>query len=297
MKTIKKKKLTKQKKTTKALAIAKAPVVALAKVQEGAKLSNLETVLIGGDLAVLTQDERFNYYVDVCKSLQLNPLTQPFGYVSLEGKMVLYAKKDCAEQLRKIHGVGITSLKRTIDGDYCYVDVTAQDKYGKVDASTGVLYMCKRNGSNWEAFKGKERADAIMKCETKAKRRVTLSICGLSMPDESEIMNLDGAKVLKQAEAVTAEALEKVEEKPVTAPQTAQTAPSAPKAQPVQAELVETEAQKHIRLVRAFPPELQALLKQADFNTVEKAWSAYDKCEGDLDALKQLCNEVIRKKK
>jgi hypothetical protein len=38
-------------------------------------------------------------------------------------------------------------------------------------------------------------ANALMKAETKAKRRVTLSICGLGMLDESEVESIPGAAV------------------------------------------------------------------------------------------------------
>src|SRR5690606_14334225 len=39
-----------------------------------------------------------------------------------------------------------------------------------------------------------ELANALMKAETKAKRRATLSICGLGMMDESEIETVEGAQ-------------------------------------------------------------------------------------------------------
>jgi len=38
-----------------------------------------------------------------------------------------------------------------------------------------------------EGKRGQERADLCMKAETKAKRRLTLSLCGLGMLDESEV--------------------------------------------------------------------------------------------------------------
>jgi len=42
-----------------------------------------------------------------------------------------------------------------------------------------------------------DKANAIMKCETKAKRRVTLSICGLGFLDETEVDSIPGAKRLE----------------------------------------------------------------------------------------------------
>ena len=41
----------------------------------GSLSSNIEQVLIGGDLAQLKPDERLNYYNHLCASLGLNALT------------------------------------------------------------------------------------------------------------------------------------------------------------------------------------------------------------------------------
>jgi len=48
-----------------------------------------------------------------------------------------------------------------------------------------------------KGLNAEDRANAIMKAETKAKRRVTLSICGLGFLDESEIENIPGAKMIE----------------------------------------------------------------------------------------------------
>ena len=67
----------------------------------------IEQVLVMGDLARLTPEQRNVYYKSVCESVGLNPLTRPFEYITLNGKLTLYARKDCTDQLRKLHGVSI----------------------------------------------------------------------------------------------------------------------------------------------------------------------------------------------
>lgn len=132
----------------------------------------IEQALVGGDLSKLTLPQRLEYYKAVCASLKLNPLTKPFIYISLNGKLVLYPTGDCADQLRAIHGVSITRLdKKTEDGIY---EVTAYASLpnGRTDQSAGLVYI--------ENLKGADRANAKMKTETKAKRRVTMSLVGLS---------------------------------------------------------------------------------------------------------------------
>lgn len=139
----------------------------------------IERVLVGGDLGKLSDIERLSYYNSLCQSLGLNPLTQPFQYIPLNGKLKLYATKDATEQLRKVHGVSIERLDKERQDDLYIVTAYARDAKGRTDASTGALTL---NG-----LKGEALANAIMKCETKAKRRVTLSICGLGMLDEIEL--------------------------------------------------------------------------------------------------------------
>lgn len=146
----------------------------------------VEKALIGGDLSKLSAGERTNYYLRVCESLGLNPMTQPFQFIILNGKLTLYAKKDCTEQLRKAQRVSLSIIDRQRLEDVYIVTAKAYLPDGRTDESTGVVSI----GS----LKGDSLANALMKAETKAKRRVTLSICGLGMLDESETETIPNAQ-------------------------------------------------------------------------------------------------------
>jgi hypothetical protein len=139
----------------------------------------MESVIVKGDLAKLTPQERADYYAAVCRSIGLNPLTQPFSYMTLNGKMVLYAGRGATDQLRAIHNVSVVEMSETERGDVCIVTCKVQNGAGRTDVSKGAVTI----GN----LKGDALANAIMKAETKAKRRATLSICGLGMLDESEV--------------------------------------------------------------------------------------------------------------
>ena len=66
----------------------------------------IESVIMKGDLSRLTADERTQYYVLLCQSMGLNPHTQPFAFLTLNGKLTLYAKRDAADPAyRKINGI------------------------------------------------------------------------------------------------------------------------------------------------------------------------------------------------
>lgn len=149
--------------------------------------AKLEQVLISGDLAKLSSEERVIYYNRVCETVGLNPLTKPFDYIMLNGKLVLYANKGCGEQLRSSHAISIRITHRqTIEGVYV-VTAAAQGADGRVDESTGAVQIA--------GLKGDVLANAMMKAETKAKRRVTLSICGLNMLDDTEVETIAPPKI------------------------------------------------------------------------------------------------------
>lgn len=153
------------------------------------ELSVIEQVVLQGDLSKLDPEQRVLYYKKVCESAGLNPYTRPFDYILLNGKLTLYAKKDATEQLRKLNGISIDKLEANVVDDLYIVKATATTKDGRADQSTGAVVI--------GHLKGEAKANAIMKAETKAKRRVTLSISGMGWTDESEIESIPNAKMVE----------------------------------------------------------------------------------------------------
>lgn len=151
----------------------------------------MEKVLIKGDLSKLSEAERVNYYMRVCESVGVNPLTQPFSYIVLNGKLTLYALKACTDQIRKVHRVSISDVRSERLEDVYIVTARATMPDGRTDESTGVVSLA--------GLKGEALANCLMRCETKAKRRVTLSIIGLGMLDESEVETIPGAQYQSMA--------------------------------------------------------------------------------------------------
>lgn len=145
-----------------------------------------ESLIIKGDLSKLSPTERAQYYTHVCASLGLNPLTQPFAYINLSGRLTLYAKKDATDQLRRIYRVSITRIEQTnLDGVHIVTAYAAMPD-GRTDSDSAAV--------NIANLKGDALANAVMKAITKAKRRVTLSICGLGILDETEVETIPDAK-------------------------------------------------------------------------------------------------------
>lgn len=129
---------------------------------------------LAGDLSRLPEPDRLTFYGALCQFTGLNPLSKPFDWITFQGKLTLYANKGCAEQLRKIHGVSVDIIERKVEFGCLIVHAKATDKDGRHDESIAAVAWGDR-------MTGEAAAIAMMKCETKAKRRVTLSICGLSM--------------------------------------------------------------------------------------------------------------------
>jgi hypothetical protein len=149
------------------------------------QITKLKNVIMKGDLSQLSDLEKIEHQKNVCESVGLNPLTNPFEYVKLSGKLTLYAKRDAADQLRQLHGVSITIAHQEESEGVYEVKVLAKDKHGRTDEDLGVVTIA--------GLRGEARANAIMKAITKAKRRVTLSICGLGFLDETEVDDIPGS--------------------------------------------------------------------------------------------------------
>lgn len=146
----------------------------------------LEKVIIGNDLSCLSSIEKVQYVTGLCKTLNLNPLTKPIQLMKFQNKEIPYFTKDSTEQLRKNNNISIVDMKtQMLDGGLYVVTATARTPDGRQDSSTGAIVIA--------GLKGDALANALMKAETKAKRRVTLSICGLGFIDECEAESIPNA--------------------------------------------------------------------------------------------------------
>ena len=161
----------------------------------------LEKVVIGGDLADLSSDERLEYYKSVCDSQGLNYLTRPFSYIKFPGignqppKLTLYATKSCTEQMAKIHG--ISTEHRSTDRETFGKTIIYIEKYraSMVD-SRGQTIFADATGTVpiLETASPKNIANAILTAETKARRRAVLSLTGLAYLDETEVVTVEGSE-------------------------------------------------------------------------------------------------------
>lgn len=145
----------------------------------------IESVIVRGDISALTQQERAAYYLQICRSLGLNPAAQPLTPLRLNGKEILYASRGATDQLAAQHGIN----REIIDGPKV-IDLAGTKLVYAVCRAT---HPSGRSETAVATVPLQDPANVLMKAETKAKRRATLSILGLGMLDETEIETIPAA--------------------------------------------------------------------------------------------------------
>ena len=176
-------------------------------------------LILQGDLSKLSANDKVRYYNGYCERMGLDPYTKPFDLLRLNGKEVLYCTRSGTQQLNKLHKVShlITSRDTNVDAGVYIVTSKASLPDGRCTESLGAV--------NIQGLKGEAYANAIMKAETKAKRRATLDLLGLGVLDESEADSIPNAskvamsamvEALPEMEVEAVEVIETEEEKELT---------------------------------------------------------------------------------
>lgn len=171
----------------------------------------VQELLASGNIDQFTPKEKVEYVTRLCEASGLNPLSRPFEFIRFQGKTVLYASKGCADQLRKINHISIKVIEKKIEEGVLFITIEGSDRESRIDTDMGAIPIA--------GLKGEALANATMKCLTKAKRRLTLSMCGLGIMDESEFDTLpekDVEEGLKEVERRD-EAHERLEQKALIA--------------------------------------------------------------------------------
>lgn len=148
-------------------------------------------VALNGNLAGLSDQQIWMFYQQMCERLELDPLSKPFDILeSKEGdvvKKVLYPNSSCSSQLGVRHKVTYGPAKISPETELAAIGY----KVARVSVECSLPDGRKLTG---EAFidlvgkfgplAGKNLENALKKGATQARRRGTLQLCGLTMPDE-----------------------------------------------------------------------------------------------------------------
>jgi hypothetical protein len=223
----------------------------------------LASLIQTNDLSKLSPDQKVAYYSNFCERLGLDPLSQPFNILRLNGKEILYCGRAGVQQLSMLHNVSHKIESRDHVAGCYLVSAKASTPDGRSTESIGAV--------NIDQLKGESLANAMMKAESKAKRRATLDLLGLGMLDNTEGDALPaGAAVEVKLPAENAKPAPKtVEEKKEQGPRSEQkesakeeVAPPAKAEVPVQAPAVTEAAEK----IQQFTDTLTGFTEVDDLN-------------------------------
>jgi hypothetical protein len=187
----------------------------------------VSSIILHNDLSKLSPEQRVEYVGYRCRASGLDPAGSPFTLIpNKEGKLLLYANKECAAQLNERRKLSPVASKEEILFDGKIYKVTYKvTEDGRITEDCGAVSLVwyDKASRTWKLLEGEGLADAIMKAHTKAKRRAILSHCGIGATDIS-----GDEEVIKAAEAVVKEPLVVVD----TTPESAKSEPETEKPKP-----------------------------------------------------------------
>jgi hypothetical protein len=200
-----------------------------------------ESLALKGDISGLSPKAKAAYYQQYCERLGLDPIGLPFLPLRLNGKETMYATRAATDQLARLHLVTREVVTREQIQDVYVVKVRASMPNGRAEESIGAVSI--------GGLKGEALANALMKGETKAKRRATLSILGLGLLDETEV------------ESISPQNFEHIQPYAIEAQQVDNTqAPDSPAVPPDVRDMVDDATEKeHLNLQARLLQEIQQL--------------------------------------
>ena len=141
----------------------------------------VHATIASGDYSRLDDAQRGDVVLALCRATGLNPLTKPFDFLRLQGKLILYANRNAADQLAAQHRITRKIVRGPEIVDVggkklvlCVCEASTPD--GRTEHATATVDLADPCGL----------ANVFMKAETKAKRRAALAVTGLSIIDEIE---------------------------------------------------------------------------------------------------------------
>jgi hypothetical protein len=135
----------------------------------------------------LTAIERRDFYRWQCDRLGLDPYSFPFDYLETkDNRLILYPNQRATDQLRKNRGLSMRIVEREILDDLAIITAECFDQEGRTTQAIGTAEMTDKYG---KPLVGQSKAQAIMKADTRARRRATLAACGLDSEVEGRLIS------------------------------------------------------------------------------------------------------------
>lgn len=152
--------------------------------------SALDHYLGTGDLSRLQPEQRAALYLEVCRSLRINARTRPLDWIEFwdpdtkAKKLTLYPNKTCTDQLAYLHKIRVRLAEEKTVGTLFKVVLEGTMPDGRQETNVAYLDLTDAQG---QPLRGQKYGNALMKCHTKAKRRLVLGMVGMSIPDADSL--------------------------------------------------------------------------------------------------------------
>jgi hypothetical protein len=152
------------------------------------QLSKLKQILNlispSGSIKHLPRGDQRILIMKLCNFFGLNPLTNPFLIVRFaDGDEKIYVTRDGCNQLRHKLAIDTYGLRVEFIEEKLVISViSGKNKHGRVSDESGSVSLV--------GLTDAQKADAVMKSTTKAKRRLTLDLSGLSVLSDVEVADM-----------------------------------------------------------------------------------------------------------
>ena len=149
--------------------------------QNGTMPSSTMRAMLYNEWHKVAEQDRFKHIQNLCTVLNIPTPMNPFRFIEMKGRTVLYAGVEAAQLLARLNNLSITTTGKSLDADanLLTIDMKAVDGNGRTVENFGCIYL--------GGLVGQERGNAIMKCHTKTFRRTVFTAVGLSAADEDDL--------------------------------------------------------------------------------------------------------------
>lgn len=136
------------------------------------------------DWTGVNDDDRLKYVLAICKSLNIPTPLNPFRFIKVHNKTVLYAPNEAAQLIAERNRISTPITNKYLDKEQniYVVEVRASNVTGRHTDNLGAIYV--------GGMSGPDRANSIMKCVTKAQRRTIFAMTGLSIVDDDQLTEM-----------------------------------------------------------------------------------------------------------
>jgi hypothetical protein len=173
--------LSEKKRESMKTEIKKDPIIVYDEPREQPLPQAAIEASLKGDWGSVHVTHRIAFVKQLCDSLSIPLVMNPFLFIQMKGKTTLYAPASAFHMIGNIKKISCEIVSREVDKDLQLyeVSVRASTPDGRFSDNMAAVTL--------KGLSGEDYSNAKMKCITKAQRRAIKSLIGLPIPDEDDV--------------------------------------------------------------------------------------------------------------